>query len=64
MDKVYGDDIIKALEENLTNRTQEIGIQPETKILLDKQIGIIPKFIVLQNLTVKHFKMLMGWGHE
>lgn len=58
MDKVYGNDIIKALEENLTNRTQEIGIQPKT------QTDIISKFIALQNLTVKHFKMLMGWEYE
>jgi|GEM_PF-3221856 hypothetical protein len=61
MDKVYGNDIIKALEENLTNGTQEIDIQPETKILLGKQTDIISKYITLQNLAIKHFKTLMGW---
>lgn len=59
MEKIYGNSIIKSLEKGLTNKAIKADIQPEATTLLDKQNGLIPKFIAQQNLIVKLFKMLM-----
>lgn len=59
MEKIYGNSIIKSLEKDLTNKAIKADIKPEATTLLDKQNGLIPKFIAQQNLIAKLFKTLM-----